>query len=81
MKKHEFVLEIKSGKVYVLIENSDYLNKNFYCKICNRNVEEMFNVFDFKCTDFGTSWEQEKWLNENIACLTDDEKIIKKLLE
>ena len=80
--KHEFVLDVICTNGYMTtIYGSSYLNQYFYCKICNKSVEDMFSTKGLSHTDFGTSFEQEQWLNTNITCLTIEERIIKKLLE
>lgn len=73
--KHEFVLNIFYTNGYVaVIHGSSYLNQHFHCKICNRSIDEMFSIKGLSHTDFGTSFEQEQWLNENIPCLTIEEE-------
>jgi len=81
MEKHEFILKLSGYYGTIIIENNDYMNSHFHCKICDKSVGEMFETKGLSHTNFGTSFEQEAWLNANIPCLTVEERIIKNLLE
>lgn len=79
--KHKFILKIFGYYGTIIIEDNHYMNSHFHCKICDKSVGEMFATKGLSHTNFGTSFEQERWLNSNIPCLTDEEKMIKDLLE
>lgn len=76
--KHYFVYYFSNG---MYIENSGYLRDYFVCKFCNQTVGELFGTEFYNSLDFGSGFEQKDWLNKNTLCLTEEELIIKNLLE
>jgi hypothetical protein len=63
------------------IENPCYLYPYYYCKICGMRVDDLFESKGKNYSGFGSAFEQEEWLDKNAPCLTEEEYVIKKLLE
>lgn len=76
--KHIFIFVLNGISI---LENPNYLTHDWSCKICGKNVGDMFLIKLMRYGDFGSVYEQEEWLNKNIPCLTIEEKMIKDLLE
>lgn len=76
--KHKFIFKLNN--IFIL-EGPNYLTPDWSCSICGKTVKDMFLNKSQIYSDFGNVYEQEKWLNKNVACLTIEEKMIKELLE
>jgi len=80
--EHTFIFKSNWGETEDFYFN---LNANHYCKFCGESYYYLFNNCNKKM-DFAypnDKKQQENYLNEhcNIRCLTEEEYIIKSIIE